>query len=88
MQNLEALKGLINLQKERQIVIKACEKGAGIIILDFNEYLRACYQHLKSKISPGNPYYSEVNILDIEKSKTEIQGILKEALEKKYNYLK
>ena len=43
---LKALKDLINLQKERQIVIKACDKGAGIIILDFDEYLRACYKHL------------------------------------------
>ena len=31
----EALKELIKLQKERQIVIKPCDKGAGIIILDF-----------------------------------------------------
>ena len=36
----EALKELIRLQKERQIVIKPCDKGAGIIVLDFSEYMR------------------------------------------------
>ena len=46
---LNALKELINLQKERQIVIKACDKGAGIIILNFNDYMQACYKHLLSK---------------------------------------
>ena len=39
---LNALKDLINLQKDRKIVIKACDKGAGIIILNFNEYVKAC----------------------------------------------
>ena len=34
----DALKELIKLQKDRQIVIKPCDKGAGIIILDFKEY--------------------------------------------------
>ena len=31
----EALKELVKLQKERQIVIRPCDNGAGIIILDF-----------------------------------------------------
>ena len=43
---IEALKDLIRLQKERKNTIKACDKGSGIIILDFNEYMRACYSHL------------------------------------------
>ena len=45
----EALNILINLQKSKQIVIKPCDKGAGIIILDFEEYVRACQNHLQSK---------------------------------------
>ena len=36
-EEIAALKELIKLQKERKIVIKACDKGAEIIIIDFNE---------------------------------------------------
>ena len=39
---IEAIKELIKLQKERIIVIKPCDKGAGIIILDFPVYMKAC----------------------------------------------
>jgi hypothetical protein len=52
VEELAALKDLINLQKNKKIVIKACNKGAGILILDFNDYLKACYQHLTSELSP------------------------------------
>ena len=41
-----ALKELIKVQKERVIIIKAADKGAGIIILDFKEYVNSCYDHL------------------------------------------
>ena len=40
---LEALKQLQRLQRDKQIIIRACDKGAGVMILDFNEYLKACY---------------------------------------------
>ena len=46
---INALKQLIQLQKDRKIVIKACDKGAGIIILNFDTYMKACYDHLLSK---------------------------------------
>ena len=35
----EALKELIKLRRERKITIKPCDKGAGIRILDFEDYL-------------------------------------------------
>ena len=44
-----ALKKLIQLQKDRIIVIKPCDKGAGIIVLDFKEYMRSCTDHLEAK---------------------------------------
>ena len=44
----EALKTLIKLQKERQIVVKPCDKEAGIIVSDFQEFLRACMEHLEA----------------------------------------
>ena len=43
LDKLNALKDIIQLQKERQIVVRACDKGAGIMILNFNDYLKACY---------------------------------------------
>ena len=43
-----ALKTLVRLQRERVIKIMACDKGAGIIILNFEEYLKSCYEHLES----------------------------------------
>ena len=46
---IDALKQLVKLQRERKITIRPCDKGAGIVILDFNIYMRACYDHLLSK---------------------------------------
>ena len=49
----DALKQLVKLQKERTIVIRPCDKGAGIIILDFKEYISACQKHLEYKTNTG-----------------------------------
>ena len=54
-EEVAALKEVIRLQKERIITIKACDKGAGIIILDFVEYIEACDRHLASKTKTGEP---------------------------------
>ena len=35
---IQALKELISLQRDRVIVIKACDKGSGIIVLDFEQH--------------------------------------------------
>ena len=34
IEEINALKELINMQRERIIVIKSCDKGAGILVLD------------------------------------------------------
>ena len=82
---IEAIKELIKLQKERIIVIKPCDKGAGIIILDFPVYMKACYEHLASdKLMPGGEikkYYLEVNEIELEMSKTKIRHLVQEGLE-------
>ena len=49
---VDALKQLVKLQRERKITIRPCDKGAGIVILDFNIYLRACSQ-LSIKACPN-----------------------------------
>ena len=65
----EALKILIKLQKDRKIVIKPHDKGAEIIILNFDDYINACEDHLNSKTPTGEDYYKEINLSDIERAK-------------------
>ena len=80
---IQAVKQLIRLQRERIIVIKACDKGAGLILLDFKDYMKACYEHLLSsiKIKEDQPhyYYKQVDCLFLEKAKIEIEDVLIEA---------
>ena len=44
---IKALNELLNLQKSKKIVIKQCDKGAGIMVLNYEEYKRT-YFHSKS----------------------------------------
>ena len=81
-EELQALKQLQQMQRDRQIVIRACDKGAGIIILNFEDYIRAVYYHLTSEQSPGHPYYSEVNDFQLDKAKKLIKDILNEGIER------
>ena len=45
-EELEALKQLVELQKNRVITLKPADKGAGIVILEFEDYMKSCYEHL------------------------------------------
>ena len=74
----EALKQLVKLQKERKIVIRPCDKGAGIIILDFDEYIRACTSHLESKTKTGENYYMKADYKSLHDAKEKIENIVKE----------
>ena len=76
-----ALKDLAKLQKDKKIVIKSCDKGAGILILDYSEYMKACYKHLSSTNPEQSPYYSQVDGLEVERTKTKIETILKDAIQ-------
>ena len=79
---------MIKLQKERRITIKPCDKGAGIIILDFQRYMDSCYNHLNSKQKQDDgsfkPYYQKVDKETVESVKTVISKHLKEGLEKEF----
>ena len=85
VEEVAALKELIKLQRERVIMIKSCDKGAGIMILDFKTYMQACYEHLLEKQTntqgEENNYYVMVEDYEIDKSKVIIKNILIEALE-------
>jgi hypothetical protein len=80
-----AMKELIKLQKEKTIVIKPCDKGAGIIILDYVVYMRACYEHLNAEKDMGDgevkKYYLMVDNIELEKTKSKIRNIVQEGLE-------
>ena len=81
-EEIQALQQLQPLQRNRKLVIKACNKGAGIILLNFEDYIKTCYEHLTSKQSENKPYYTQVNDLEVEKSKTQIKKVLDEGLER------
>ena len=81
---ISALKELIRLQINKIIIIKPCDKGAGII-LDFAEYMRACYEHLEAKLEYENGetknYYTKVNEFALMRAKTKVKEVIDEALE-------
>ena len=69
---LNAPKDLVRLQRERIITIEACDKGAGLIILDFNTYMRACYEHLLAKQpdqADPQSYYRREDDFALERAK-------------------
>jgi hypothetical protein len=80
-----ALKDLISLQKNKRIMIKPFDKGAGIIILDYPSYMRACYEHLMTvkTLDDGvsKEYYSRANEMDLERTKSKIRSLIQEGLE-------
>ena len=80
---MKALAKLIEMQKQQMITIKPCDKGAGIIILDFKEYIRACESHLDAKQpqSDGSykPYYTKVDKNALEDIRATVNQIVEEA---------
>ena len=82
---IEALKELIQLQKDRVITIKSCDKGAGIIILDFKEYMKAAYSHLSSQQTQSNgsvkKRFLQVDDIMTQRAIAEITAVLEKGLE-------
>ena len=76
------------MQKHRKIVVKPCDKDAGVIILYFEEYMRACKEHLESEKvdTDGNAtkYYVVVNEQILEQAKKKILNVIEEG----DNYIK
>ena len=82
---VDALKELIRLQRERKIGIKSCDKGAGILIVDFEGYVKVCYEHLLSKQGDDNPYYILVDDLASDQATNKkMYHILDKGLEKEF----
>ena len=79
---LEALLDLIKLQKEGKIVIKPCDKGAGIIILTHSDYVKACMEHLNSKQTnndgTSDSFYVKVHQSKLDQVKGKIINLIQE----------
>ena len=85
-EELQALHELIQLQKDQQIIIKPWDKGAEIIILNFQDYIKSCSKHLKSKQTNADKgeestFYKKVDPFIIEHSKNQITQLLQEGLD-------
>ena len=75
------------MQRERKIVIKPCDKGAGIIVVDFKDYVSSCKDHLSSsQIVNGNecPFYSLSSGQELKKSKEKILSVLYDGKSKNF----
>ena len=86
---LQGLRELQQLQRDRVITIKPCDKGAGVIILSFDAYYNSCTKHLNSvQRQPDGSYkkyYQPLTDLDqIEDTRELIRSIIKEGLDKQY----
>ena len=73
----------MKLQRNCIIVIKPCDKGAGIIVCDYAKYVLSCQKELESKTKNGENYYKIISQKDLDKAKQEIDLILNKALEAK-----
>ena len=79
-EEVRALNKLKEMQTEKKIIIKPADKGAGICILNYEDYVKSCENHLKSiQIQPSGPslhYYSMSSETQAQSCKHDIIKIL------------
>ena len=60
--------------------LKQCDKGAGLVILNFQDYMKSAEEHLaetmESEEGIQKPYYKEVIEADFDKAKNNILSLL------------
>ena len=61
--------------------MKPCDKGAGIIICNFEDYLKSCKDHLMSTVTTESPdtYYKAITETELVQAKKEIDSVLRNA---------
>ena len=74
----EALRTLIQLQKDRKLIIKLADKGGGIVLMNFTDYMESCKNHLQAKTPNGKNYYSRSTEKDLIEAKKAIKSTLDE----------
>jgi hypothetical protein len=65
----EALETLIELQRNCVKVIKPCNRGAGIIICDYDSYVTSCKKELDSITTNGEKYYEKITQTQLTNAK-------------------
>ena len=70
--------------QDRKITIKPCDKGAGIIVLDFEAYMEASNKHLNSKTSKGEPFYTKIEPKEIDIAKQNISNLVQEMFDNRH----
>ena len=87
-EEISALKELTDLQKNRIITIKPADKGAGIVILNFEDYIKSCQDHLNLKqLQPDGTflsYYEQVDELFMSNAKETISKLIQEGFDNGY----
>lgn len=82
-QEYTALLNLQQLQHDQQIIIKPADKGSGIVILNYDDYVASCTEHLnlQQKQSDGSslPYYIKATDQEVKLAKREISKALENA---------
>ena len=76
---MKGLKGLIQLPQDKVITIKPCDKGSGVMILDFE-----AYNNLNQKQKDNSNYYEKVNQSKMGEIKNDALKLLEEGLENEY----
>ena len=87
----EEYSALLNLQKlqtDKQIIVKPADKGSGTVILNYDDYIDSCNQHLNSKqLQPDGtslPYYVRATEQEIKTAKKRITSVLEVAKTNKW----
>ena len=78
----DAINHINKLQKERQITVKKCDKGAGIIVLDFEEYMKASREHLNSETPAGEKCYEKVDERRLLEASSKVNAAVEEGKER------
>ena len=88
MDELNALNELVQLEKDKKIIIKPCDKGAGLMIMNFKDYIEACDEHLNSvqtnKNGEEKKYYRKILNKEQFTAEWRIKAILDEGLAKQF----
>ena len=70
------------------ITIKPADKGAGLVILEFDDYMQSCYDHLNSaQKKPDDTlekYYEEIDDNFLEEAKDTIAKLIQEGYDNEY----
>ena len=72
-----AFKILIEKQANKELIVKPADKGAGVCVLNYTDYVNLCENHLQEKTKDGYNYYRKSSECDLAQAREKITNILK-----------